>query len=407
MSNEVSNTNSNPSLASYALMPSIYVGVNTINNARYFKKAIPEFGKKGSDFGKLTNGVKYDVFQKAQFTSESYEAYRSAAIRAEKLTKLQNGKLPLKEKFLNLFRKNKIKPSDLIEKKGLKDAGKNLETIKEATNADKLRDALKGIDEGFDNSLKFIDTAKTGQSAIKSFGNQTLNNFKKEFSFAKGNRFNAGFNVAMTALQFIPNIAKKVVPAFKNNGFKAGMTELGQTLVQAGADLVSYAAGGAVGRTIGAAVGTVFGPAGTFIGGLVGDMVGSMFVGSKVCGVVEKITNKDDVKNTGDISLATEGEAVQQQEVVAAQQQMPQETAFQGNTVETAQNDMPQQDEAQMLAYNQIQAEAMQNEANTTQTAKNLNINENSLNNPEVRHAAYARVNAQRVNRAKLNSLYA
>ena len=77
MSSEVSNTNnSSSSIASYALMPATYVGVNLINNARYFKKAAPDFGKKGSDFGKLTNGVKYDTFQKAQFTSESFEAYR-------------------------------------------------------------------------------------------------------------------------------------------------------------------------------------------------------------------------------------------------------------------------------------------------------------------------------------------
>ena len=311
-------------------MPSVYTGIHLTSNYKHFKNPIKPYAKNITDaqgkliegidvkkFGELTNGAKMDVFQRAQFSSETYEAVRNAGIKAskaqKKLNKLkaieESNKIPLKEHILNIFRRkeNKITSANinnLIKKAedGKKVANTDLIDIKNAINskdAKKLQSTLEKIDDGYANSMKFIRAGKNGQSAIKSFGTQVFDNFKKEFSFAKGNRFNAGFNVAMTALQFIPNIFNKVVPAFKNNGFKAGMTELGQTFIQAGADLVAYAAGGAVGRTIGAAIGTIAGPIGTFVGGLVGDMLGSMFVGNKVCTAVEKITNKDDAINTG------------------------------------------------------------------------------------------------------------
>ena len=108
------------------------------------------------------------------------------------------------------------------------------------------------------------------------------NNFKKELSFKTGK-----FNYIMTAVSFIPNIINKVIPEFKNNGFKAGVSALGKTFVQAGTDLVSYAAGGAIGRALGTAIGTIICPgAGSAIGGQVGDMIGSMVVGSKATEVV-------------------------------------------------------------------------------------------------------------------------
>lgn len=360
MSGELSNANSsNTSLASYALMPSVYVGTNAINNYRHFKSPFRPYAGdiNVKKFGELTKNSGLDVFQRAQFASESAEAVRSASMSlskaSKKLQKLENyqkGAIPFKEKIFNILRKkeNKITKDNLaalIEnaKKTKKEAGKNVSDIAAAINsknAQNLKTTLEGIDEGYKNSMKFIEGIKSGQSALKSFGSQVTSNFKKEFSLAKGNRFNAGFNYVMTAIQFIPNIFSKVVPAFKNNGFKAGMTELGQTLLQAGTDLVAYAAGGAVGRTIGAAIGALvvpLNPIGAFIGGLVGDMLGSMFVGGKACGVVEKITNKDDYKNTGNVELATEEEkaqiAVSQQTAqIAASQEAAQATVPQGTT---------------------------------------------------------------------------
>jgi len=342
----------NTSIGSYALMPSIYVGTNMVNNARHFKNLIKPYAKgfevdkvakdfNAKKFGELTivKNAQMDTFQRAQFASESYEAVRSvgisyqkAAKKSAKLQAIQDGlkKISIKDKFFNLFRRKENKINDenlgsLLKKANeAKDtAAKNLDEINNAKNVTQLRETLERVDEGFKNQMQFVESLKIDQGALKSFGTQTWGNFKKEFSFKKGNRMNAGFNVAMTALQFIPNIFQKVVPAFKNNGFKAGMTELGQTVVQAGADLVSYAAGGAVGRTIGSAIGaliTPLNPIGAWVGGLVGDMVCSMFVGNKVCGVVEKITNKDDAKNTG---VPQENDQIAQ--LSAPQAQIPQE----------------------------------------------------------------------------------
>ena len=229
MSSEITNTNtSKASIGNYALMPSVYVGVNMINNARYFKNPFnPLKDINVEKFKELTKGADFDTFQRAQFSSESFDTIRRANIDAKKVAKLEAGKLPLKERFLNLFRKNKITGQDIINKKGLGKAKDNLKNINDAIelgDAKKLQSTLEGIDEGYANAMNFIKNIKSGQGAAKSFGSQVFSNFKKEFSFVKGNRLNAGLNFAMTALQFIPNIVQKVVPAFKNNGFKAGMT---------------------------------------------------------------------------------------------------------------------------------------------------------------------------------------
>ena len=351
MSNETSNTGA--TLTSYAIMPSIYVGTNMVNNYKHFKNPIKPYvkgfkvGEATKDFdvkkfGDLTKKSGLDTFQRAQFTSESYEAVRSAGIsyqkaakKSAKLQAIQDGskKISIKDKFFNLFRRKENKINDenlssLLDKanEAKEAATKNLDKINNAKNATQLRETLETVDEGYKNSMRFINGAKTGQGLLKSFGTQAWDNFKKEFSFKKGNRMNAGFNVAMTAIQFVPNITNKVIPAFKNNGFKAGMTELGQTLVQAGADLASYAAGGALGRTIGAGIGSIVGPMGTFVGGLVGDMVGSMFVGSKVCGAVEKITNKDDAQNTGIAQEEAPQEQIEQAQLAQNIQGETQET---------------------------------------------------------------------------------
>ena len=59
----------------------------------------------------------------------------------------------------------------------------NLDKIKGAKNAEELKDVLVGIDEGYKNSMRFINGAKTGRSAMGSFATQAFDNFKKEFSF--------------------------------------------------------------------------------------------------------------------------------------------------------------------------------------------------------------------------------
>ncbi|MBQ7286419.1 MAG: hypothetical protein IJW73_01505 [Candidatus Gastranaerophilales bacterium] len=419
MSNEVSNANtSKASMGSYALMPSIYVGVNMINNTRHFKNPFnPLKGVDVSKFKEVVKGADFDTFQKAQFSSESFEAIRSANISAQKATKklsklqakqakiAQSGKIGIKDTIFNIFRKqeNKITKANIDTlvnnaKTASDTASGNITKINDALktgNAKQLQSTLEGLNEGYANSMNFIKGIKSGQGAVKSFGSQVFSNFKKEFSFKKGNRFNAGFNIAMTALQFIPNLFQKVAPAFKNNGFKAGMTELGQTIVQAGADLVGYAAGGAVGRTLGSAVGTIFGPMGTFIGGLVGDMVGSMFVGSKVCGVVEKVTNKDDFKNTGNIELASQEEQAQ---IMAAQNMQQPQTNEQ---VAVAQNTQPTQTQTEPVAQEKTTQNKEASQENLAQKYANF------PSRSEVKRMAYAQAFQSNKNKNLMNSYYA
>ena len=92
-------------------------------------------------------------------------------------------------------------------------------------------------------------------------------------------------------------------------------------------------------------------------------MVGSMFVGSKVCAVVEKATNKDDYKNTGNVELATG-----QEEMLLAQAQ------------------------SQQIDQNVKVVAQAQPDFQGAQLTSNLNINENMLTDEQIEKLAYATV---------------
>ena len=238
----------------------------------------------------LKQGPKKDIFSRGLAMSNSYENYKDiykTAKKAEKkLSKLtKKGDLPLKERFFNLFRKNKVDYKSL--KKGAKEA--NLLASKNLSATTKAIDQGSEITRDFVNSLQgTANAAKTATSAAKGgFKNTVKTLFKKEMS--------SKFNLAITTLTtFVPNLVNKVVPAFKEEGFTGGIKELSKAVFQTGTDFVSYGIGGALGRTLGSAVGVIFGPVGAFVGGMFGDALGSIIVGGKVCEVVDKTLNPEE-----------------------------------------------------------------------------------------------------------------
>lgn len=329
-------------IAGYMAFPAITTTGSTIMSVKAHGGIKKAFNAQNKDSFKAINdklGKQTDVFTRSQALSETYDKYKSVSRTASRsqrqLDRLNKGKnTTLSQRFLNLFKKsdekinlaNKENAKKILEENtkklekinkqltnaGIDLSGKNAKVLDEALSPERLK-----LEKAIEKSA--TEVIETGAKAnLKNFAKTAGDNFKHELGWKSGK-----FNYFMTALQFIPNIFQKVVPAFKNNGFKAGMTELTQTVVQAGADLVSYAAGGAVGRTIGTVIGTLICPgAGSAIGGTLGDMVGSMIVGGSVCGAVEKITNKDDAKNTG----------IPQESDQIAQLNTPQEQASQKAT---------------------------------------------------------------------------
>lgn len=82
----------------------------------------------------------------------------------------------------------------------------------------------------------------------------------------------------------------EIVPAFKNNGFGAGIKQVGKSAVNAAVDGVAYSVGmklgSMAGAKIGAAIGTSIAPAiGTVIGAIGGMVIGGICstIGTKIC----------------------------------------------------------------------------------------------------------------------------
>ncbi len=356
-------------VAGYAAFPAFStacIATSALKNGKGIKGAVKNMNIDG--YKAINNSLKnsgVDVFTRSEAMALGHETYKGFvkgdAKLTKKLAKLDKRGLPLKEKFFNLFRKNKKTVTDLETKylNAYKNAPENLANAKKA-----IKEAGENFSEktakNLDEVLK-VDGKKFGKIAqeaaegatktsIKGFGKYVKNNFKRELSWKHGK-----FNIVMTALQFIPNVINDVIPTFKEKGFKEGMKSVGKTLVKAGTDLVSYAAGGALGRAIGAAIGTMICPgAGSAVGATVGDMIGSMIVGGTATAKMEKALDGD-----------------KKEEI--AQEQVAQEQTETTQTLTDVQNNAVQNNNAQN--YNQTEIAqnnetVIQNEPKTFEEAK-------------------------------------
>ena len=312
MVSEATNNNAGSTIAGYAMFPTVTAlgssaialkahGKNVIKSQH--NEAFRALDKKLADAGA-------DSFTRSQALANAYDTYKDIAKKNARAQKAFNqaakkGKISLRQRFMNLFRNEQNKVTVKTLENTANEAKKQLNIANEALANVDIKKGSKTIDE-LENILDLKDGKKfftniadiagkeAGESALKGAWKYTKNNFKNELGWKNGK-----FNYFMTALQFVPNIFQKVIPAFKNEGAKEGMKEIGKTCAQAGADLVAYSAGGAVGRTIGAFLGRLVtrgSGVGAKVGAQIGDMIGSMVVGSTVCNAVDKVigANKDE-----------------------------------------------------------------------------------------------------------------
>lgn len=300
MSNEGVNNNQNSSnLLMYGMMPSVTLGVSAthgIVKARGVSNALKLQNHSG--FKKLSNSLDCDVFTKSIKIAEEYEKHKGLV---KEYTKNRN-------KLVKIAKKNGI-ASDVIKNSTTEDLIKlvkktnlddNAKTV--LKSADEATSALRNMDKSLDSITDVASSAiKAGSKAAQTgFVENAKKLFKNEITIGKkvnGKfKFNMSgtFNLAMTALTFIPNVINRVIPAFKEDGFISGIKETGKVLIQGTTDFFSYALGGAVGRTIGGAIGSIFPGVGTLVGATLGDMIGSMFIGGKTTKIVDKAIGADE-----------------------------------------------------------------------------------------------------------------
>ena len=296
MSNEITTQNKNiigSKMIGFMAFPMITTGVGAINSIRRnggIKNALSACEVENfKKLGQSLEPIHKDIFSRSIALSQNYEEYKGiskkAAKYAKKALKAKQGKISLLDNFLNLFRKNKVTPENILSS--------------QATAKNKLNDSLNLIKSG----KEIVETStKTG------FKNTAKNLFKNEIKNP--------IVIAMTALELAPEITGKVIPAFKNEGFIAGLKQTGKSILKVGSNFVSYAAGGAIGRVLGATIGTIICPgAGSAIGASVGDMLGSAIIGSTATDAVNKIIGEDEiikenkeVENTKEVSQNASGE---------------------------------------------------------------------------------------------------
>lgn len=255
------------SIGSYLAFPLAITGLGAVKSVVQNKGIRPAIKSLGvSTFKEFNKTLDKDIFTKGIINAENYAKYKELAKAANK------DKLSLFQRFLNIFRSD--------AKKRIVDAN----SIKEA------REALKTADNALKNGTSIATVAKSTKSAAETaiktgFSGNVKSLFKKEAT--------SKLTWVFTAIEALPEIKNKIIPAFKNEGFGAGLKQIGKSILKVGSSFLSFTLGGALGRVIGGAIGTLICPgAGSAVGANIGSMI-SMAISGKVANkAVEKITGE-------------------------------------------------------------------------------------------------------------------
>lgn len=249
--------------------------------------------QKHEGFKKLAGKLDKDVFTKSLQLANEYDAYKGFVKDNAKAAK----QLAKATKKAQNATKNAAKNADALTK-AAKDAQKAADkaknVLKDATNAiDDGKSVIeattgKAAKEAAEAAAKKAgktgaDVTKAGAKALKEASEVSVKGvMKKELA----SKMNIGFAALFT---FLPTFKDNAIPAFKNEGFKAGMKETLKALGFAGADLGLSAVATAIGGAVGGAIGSIFCPGvGTRVGSTIGSGVASAVVSSKIATAAEK-----------------------------------------------------------------------------------------------------------------------
>ncbi len=250
------------SIGSYVAFPLAITGAGAVKSVaqnRGVGKAIKALEVDTfKNFNSVLKNEGKDVFSRGIINAENYSQYKQ-------LTKIaRKDKLSLFQKIKNLFKSNAKKVTAESVKANAANATKQLGEAKNALKAG-TQIAQTATKAGFANNVKSL--------------------FKKE---AKSK-----MTWIFTAIEAVPEIMNKIIPAFKEEGFGGGMKQLGKSIVKLGGSFLSFTLGGALGRVLGGAIGTVICPgAGSAVGANIGSMISMAITGNLASKVTEKITGE-------------------------------------------------------------------------------------------------------------------
>ena len=277
-----------------AVMTGGFGGVSCVKRNGGFSKAIESVKANNKVLENFASKLDpdMDVFTKNHVIAKNYEEYTKAVKDLQKLKKLED--------------KQAAGKFDLFNKRA-----KAIEKLKNDESA--LSDTVKNIENG-------TTAAKYKGVSLKS---DVKGLFKEEL-------LNPA-NVLIVGIGIISRVTSEVVPAFKEQGFKAGIKKLGSCIAKTAVDTVSNAGFSAVFRVLGSTALSFLGPVGRALGGTLGDMVGSI-ISSKI---ITKVFKEDKIANTT-TDEATIADSSQQQEEAA-----PQVAQVDTNTTNTAASTNP------------------------------------------------------------------
>lgn len=286
MSQEVQTTNSNSSIASTMLFPSLFV-ISAAKNLRGRAKAS---GNKLLEQFKLETDVMKN-FSKTQ-TTDVFTSSVNASKHAEAIVTnskiINKQKVNLKDIVFNKFSKTKAQESLSLAKQA---AEEPLRSAKEATGF---------IKNGKEITLQEAKAALG--STAKAEAKQATKLLSKETAVGFATNFKTSFmgeikgGLIFEALFAIPEVISKVIPAFKEKGFKEGLKETGKLIATHVPSALAFSAGGTAGKLIGGAIGSIFG--GPLLGGKLGSIIGGMIASNITQKVTDKVFNENDEANT-------------------------------------------------------------------------------------------------------------
>ena len=270
-----------------------------------------------------------DKFTTNLKTAYNYQEYTRLAKQKAKLEKKIarcGDKLPFFEKVKNIFRKTEDN-LDVAKYKS------NMQSI--IDDIDIKKSTLEAGENISSDVTKFLSSASDIKSATKGL-------FKAELKDP--------FGLFFAGTEVVTRFTQQAIPAFKNEGFIAGLKETAKALGAGVATWFTDAGFSVALRNIGATVGAFAGPVGSAIGSFVGNIIGG-FLSNKLIQTIFPMKEQAEVpqEDVQETNIEAQKVSTQTQEASSSSN----ETQATSQDIMTKYANMPSREEVKQAAYAQ------------------------------------------------------